>query len=78
MTASAAEQQARNELANARAYGNRDQEAAARKRLTALGVELEDAGNARRSAAEDTGDEDKARKAPPQGRATPAKAQTRA
>lgn len=102
---SPAEQQARNELDNAQAYGNRDAEQAARKRLDALGVKVDKAAQARGAVAETDEDEgrarkskadgdtkaesgkkpaaeaeaeDKGRRTPPQGRATPTKAQTRA
>lgn len=60
---------ARNQLANARAHGQGDHEKAALKQLAALGVDVEEAGQARRQAAAEQGRE-QARATPPQGRTT--------
>jgi hypothetical protein len=57
--------QARNELANAKAYGQDDRVRAAEKVLAAAGV-------TRRAAAEEEPEPEKARRTPPRGRTAPA------
>ena len=68
---SQAEEQARNQLANAEAHGNTDLAKAARKQLAALGIV--DAAQKRARAADESAE---ARTAPPVGRATKAQART--
>lgn len=68
---SQAEDQARNQLANAEAHGNTDLAKAARKQLAALGIV--EAAQRRTKAADQSGED---RATPPQGRTTKAQART--